>query len=138
VPLRLEEIDCSSVQEAVRKDHFGCLKLLLAKEPAAALQLDEHGETPLHCVEHTLPRCHAVTAALLRAQPAAAVAAVINAVDRQQRTALQRVVHLTSAKWALISTCVSSACKRCALLALTRASQTCLRTADTATMNSTA
>jgi hypothetical protein len=99
VPLRLEEVDCSSVHEAVRKDHFGCLNLLLAKEPAAALQLDEHGETPLHCVEHTLPRCHAVTAALLSAQPAAAVAAVINAVDRQQQTALQRVVHLTKAEW---------------------------------------
>jgi hypothetical protein len=93
VPLRLEELDCSSVHEAVRKDHFGCLKLLLAKEPAAALQLDEHGETPLQCVEHTLPRCHAVTAALLSAQPAAAVAEAIDAVDQQQRTALHKVVY---------------------------------------------
>jgi hypothetical protein len=83
VPLRLEEVDCSSVHEAVRKYHFACLKLLLAKEPAAALQLDENGETPLHCVEHTLSRrCIAVTAALLSAQPAAAAtAAAINAVD---------------------------------------------------------
>jgi hypothetical protein len=96
VPLRLEELDCSSVHETVRRDHFGCLKLLLAKGPAAALQLDEHGETPLHCVEHTLPRCHAVTAALLSAQPAAAVAAVIDAVDQQQRTALHKVVYQTS------------------------------------------
>jgi hypothetical protein len=99
VPLRLEEVDCSSVHDAVRRDHFGCLRVLLAKEPAAALQLDEHGETPLHCVEHTLPRCHAVTAALLSAQPAAAVAAVINAVDRQQRTALQRVLFLTPTQY---------------------------------------
>jgi hypothetical protein len=89
----LEELDCSSVHAAVRKDHFGCLKLLLAKDPAAALQLDEHEETPLHCVEHTLPRCHAVTAALLSAQPPAAVAAVIDAADRQQRTALHKVVY---------------------------------------------
>jgi hypothetical protein len=95
VPLQLEEVDCSSVHEAVRKDHHGCLKLLLANEPASALQLDEHGETPLQCVEHTLPRCQALTTALLSAQPPAAVAAVINAVDRQQRTALQRVVRMT-------------------------------------------
>jgi ankyrin repeat protein len=94
VPLRLEEVDCSSVHEAVRKDHFACFKLLLAREPASALQLDEHGETALHCIDHCrTPHCHAVTAALLSAQPRAAVAAVINSVDRQQRTALQLVEH---------------------------------------------
>jgi ankyrin repeat protein len=99
VQLRLEEVDCNSVHEAVRKDHSACLKLLLAKEPAAALQLDEHGETPLHCIDHsTAPHCHAVTAALLSAQPATAVAAVINAADRQQHTALHRVVYQSSGK----------------------------------------
>ena len=61
------ESDCSSVHEAVRRGHAGCLKVLLTADPASALAVDESGDWAGRHSKHssTTLHCHKLLAMLL-------------------------------------------------------------------------
>jgi Ankyrin repeats (3 copies) len=100
------DLDCTSAQQAVTRDHMPCLQLLLARDSSLAIKLDEHGESALHLIDHSeaphinqfdaAPRCYAYTAALLAAAAAtpapAARTAALNALDRDGELALHKAV----------------------------------------------
>jgi ankyrin repeat protein len=116
--LQRSEIDCANVHEAVQRGHVGCLKLLLPETQATRALFDEHRETPLHLIDHSLTAvCHELTAVLLAA-PAIPVKAMLNAQDRSSNTALHHTV-LTDSSSKGAAPASSTVCYTCvnALLA---------------------
>jgi ankyrin repeat protein len=111
-PLQECDVDCTSAQQAVSRDHMPCLQLLLARDSSLAIKLDEHGESALHLIDHSeaphfdefdvAPRCYAYTAALLAAAATPALApatrTALNALDRSGKLALHKAAVTAGAR----------------------------------------
>ena len=111
------ESDCSSVHEAVRRGHAGCLKVLLTADPDSALAVDGNGDWAgllfTHC--DSTQHCHKMLAMLLEVSHSC-VNSLVSIVTRSSKCSvlLDRKVAVThSLAPRLVSTgCaqVSSAC----------------------------
>ena len=51
-PLRSDEVDCKSIQDAVQNGHYSCLQHLCAASTGCKLSCNTENSTPLDLIEH--------------------------------------------------------------------------------------